>query len=68
MQLTLDEPSGNVVPALGSGTLTQSMTVRNPSKAQLRMRLRLSSSSPSAGPEPVHHQGEVNQFPAALFS
>jgi len=58
MQLQLQAPSDNVIPA--SGSVTQQMTINNPSQAQLRMKLKISFSS---GGVPIADMAEVNSFP-----
>uniref|UniRef100_H3AKS0 AP-1 complex subunit gamma n=1 Tax=Latimeria chalumnae TaxID=7897 RepID=H3AKS0_LATCH len=59
-QLQLLSPSGNIVPALNTGTVTQVIKVLNPQKQQLRMRIKLTYSHKGS---PVQDLAEVNNFP-----
>ncbi|KAL6490009.1 hypothetical protein MHYP_G00003540 [Metynnis hypsauchen] len=45
IQLQMKAPSGDVIPAQGHGTVTQTILLNNPNKASLKMRVRLSYSS-----------------------
>uniref|UniRef100_A0AAR2LL31 GAE domain-containing protein n=1 Tax=Pygocentrus nattereri TaxID=42514 RepID=A0AAR2LL31_PYGNA len=45
VQLQMKAPSGDVIPAQGRGTVTQTILLNNPNKASLKMRVRLSYTS-----------------------
>ncbi|XP_066536590.1 AP-1 complex subunit gamma-like 2 isoform X2 [Hoplias malabaricus] len=45
VQLQMKAPSGDVVPAQGRGTVTQTVVLSNPNKANLKMRVRMSYST-----------------------
>eukprot|EP00118_Oscarella_pearsei_P028844 m.3080 g.3080 ORF g.3080 m.3080 type:complete len:820 (+) comp9040_c0_seq2:94-2553(+) len=63
-QLNIQPPSSNVIPPSGSGSVTQIIQVANLQNQPLKMRLRITYSMNGA---PVTEQGEVNDFPAALW-
>lgn len=62
--LQLNPPSGNSVPPANSGSVTQLIKVKNPSKQTLRMRIKISYSHNG---QTVTDMGEVNSFPATLW-
>ncbi|XP_072024422.1 LOW QUALITY PROTEIN: AP-1 complex subunit gamma-1-like [Amphiura filiformis] len=64
-QLQLMSPSGDLVPPNNSGAITQLIKVANPQNANLRMRYKFSYST---GGSTVSDQGEVNTFPANMFT
>ena len=63
MKISLEPPSSPTIPA--GGQVTQQLQVVNNNRAPLKMKLRLSF---VAGGIPVNDQGEVANFPPALYS
>jgi len=63
MKISLEPPSSPTIPA--GGQVTQQLQVINNNRAPLKMKLRLSF---VAGGIPVNDQGEVANFPTALYS
>ena len=63
MKISLEPPSSPTIPA--GGQVTQQLQVVNNNRAPLKMKLRLSF---VAGGIPVNDQGEVANFPSALYS
>ncbi|XP_053401363.1 AP-1 complex subunit gamma-1-like isoform X2 [Mercenaria mercenaria] len=63
-QLQLQSPSGNILPPLNSGTVTQVIKINNPQKQSIRMRLKLSYTQNGNS---VTEMGEVNNFPSELW-
>lgn len=63
-QLQLLSPSGTVVPAANSGSITQIIKVVNPNRTQLKMRFKISYNVDEMA---VLEQGEVNNFPPATW-
>nr|XP_033781210.1 AP-1 complex subunit gamma-like 2 [Geotrypetes seraphini]XP_033781211.1 AP-1 complex subunit gamma-like 2 [Geotrypetes seraphini]XP_033781212.1 AP-1 complex subunit gamma-like 2 [Geotrypetes seraphini] len=64
LQLQLQAPSGNMVPALNSSAVTQLIQVLNPQKVPLKMRLRLTYSHFGSAMQEVC---EVNSFPPVTW-
>lgn len=62
--LQLNPPSGNSIPPANTGSVTQIVKVKNPSKQALRMRIKISYNHNG---QTVSDIGEVNSFPAALW-
>lgn len=63
-QLQLQSPSGNVLPPLNGGTVTQIIKLNNPQKQPIRMRLKLTYTQNGNS---VTEMGEVNSFPSELW-
>lgn len=63
-QLQLQSPSGNVLPPLNAGVVTQVVKINNPQKQPVRMRLRLTYTQNG---NPVTELGEVNSFPQEMW-
>ncbi|KAL4234218.1 AP-1 complex subunit gamma-1 [Mactra antiquata] len=63
-QLQLQSPSGNVLPPLNGGTVTQVIKINNPQKQPIRVRLKLSYSQDG---NTVTEIGEVSSFPVELW-
>ena len=63
MSLVLAPPSSPTIPA--SGQVTQQLQVNNPNQAALKMKLKLSF---VANGIPISDQGEVGNFPQALYT
>ncbi|XP_076470674.1 AP-1 complex subunit gamma-1-like isoform X2 [Babylonia areolata] len=63
-QLTLESPSGNLIPAMGTGNLTQVISVNNPLKQPIRMRLKITYNHNGTT---VNEMGEVNSFSPSLW-
>ncbi|XP_070198443.1 AP-1 complex subunit gamma-1-like isoform X2 [Littorina saxatilis] len=63
-QLTLASPSGNTIPPMGTGSLTQVIDVNNPQKQNIRMRLKITYNHNGST---VNEMGEVNSFPPVLW-
>ncbi|XP_038077513.1 AP-1 complex subunit gamma-1-like isoform X2 [Patiria miniata] len=64
-QLELMTPSGDLVPPNNSGAVTQTIKVTNPSRQAMRMRYKLAYTVLG---NTSQEQGEVNNFPPAMFS
>ncbi|XP_078393832.1 AP-1 complex subunit gamma-1-like, partial [Cetorhinus maximus] len=64
IQLQLLSPSGSVVPAQGSGSLTQVVQLLNPQKQPLKMRIRLQYRHCGI---PVQRVSEITHFPAQAW-
>ncbi|KAM8960051.1 AP-1 complex subunit gamma-like 2 [Pelodytes ibericus] len=64
VQLQLQAPSGSILGASSSGSVTQSIRVLNPQKVQLRMRLRFSFSH---GGNLVQETCEISSFPVGTW-
>ena len=62
--LQLNPPSGNSIPPANTGSVTQIVKIKNPSKQALRMRIKISYNHNG---QTVSDIGEVNSFPAALW-
>lgn len=63
-QLQLQSPSGNVLPPLNAGAVTQVIKINNPQKQPVRMRLKLAYTQNGNA---VTELGEVNSFPQELW-
>ncbi|XP_052816690.1 AP-1 complex subunit gamma-1-like isoform X2 [Mya arenaria] len=63
-QLQLQPPSGNQLPPLNSGTISQVIKINNTNKQPIRMRLKLAYSQNG---DTVTEMGEVNSFPPQLW-
>ncbi|KAL8613855.1 AP-1 complex subunit gamma-1 [Nucella lapillus] len=63
-QLTLESPSGNLIPAMNTGNLTQAISVDNPHKQAIRMRLKINYNHNGTT---VNEMGEVNSFSTSLW-
>lgn len=64
VQLQLQAPSGDVVPAMNRGSVSQSILINNPNRVALKMRLRLSYSVQGSSVQDV---AEVGNFPAQAW-
>ncbi|KAK3579009.1 hypothetical protein CHS0354_034806 [Potamilus streckersoni] len=63
-QVQLESPSGNFIPPLNGGGVTQLIKVSNPQKQSIRMRIRLTYKHNGNS---VTEMGEVNSFPPELW-
>ncbi|KAJ1137226.1 hypothetical protein NDU88_003639 [Pleurodeles waltl] len=64
LQLQLQAPSGNMVPASNEGVITQLIRILNPQKVPLKMRLRLSYTHFGNS---IQEVCEVSNFPPATW-
>ncbi|XP_041092676.1 AP-1 complex subunit gamma-like 2 [Polyodon spathula] len=64
VQLQLQAPSGDVVPAMNRGSVSQSILINNPNRVSLKMRLRLSYSVQGSC---VQDMAEVSNFPVQAW-
>ncbi|XP_059176379.1 AP-1 complex subunit gamma-1-like [Physella acuta] len=63
-QLNLQSPSGNRLPPVNSGHVTQVIQLSNPQKQPIRMRLRITYTQNG---KTVNEMGEVSTFPPELW-
>jgi AP-1 complex subunit gamma-1 len=63
-QLNLEPPSGNIIPPVNSGTVTQVIDLINSQKQPIRMRLKICYTQNG---NTINEMGEVSTFPPELW-